>query len=61
MKRIHSVYVVNRNRKQKKRNEDDILERGETTPVLDSCEKSIDPDKLITKYQQADLLYRNSL
>ncbi len=32
--------------KQKgKKNGDDILERGETTPILDSSEKTIDLDK----------------
>ncbi len=30
---------------EKKRNRDDILERGETTPILDSSEKTIGLDK----------------
>ncbi len=30
--------------RQKKRNKDDSLERGETTPILDSSEKTIDRD-----------------
>ncbi len=31
--------------RKKKRNVDNILERGETTPALDSSEKTIDLDK----------------
>ncbi len=37
---------------RKKRTEDDILEREETTSILDSSERTIDLDKRITKYQQ---------
>ncbi len=36
-------------KRRKKRNEDGILARGETTPILDSSEKTIDLDKRITK------------
>ncbi len=41
------------NRNAEKRNEDDILERGETTPILHRSEKTIDLGKRIIKYQQA--------
>ncbi len=51
--RIHSVNVMSETEGRKKRNGDNILERGETTPILDSSEKTIDLEQTITKYEQA--------
>ncbi len=40
-----SLMSCQKQKGRKKRNGDDILERGETTPILDSSEKTIDLDK----------------